>query len=88
MALVRALHGWRPWPNLSSMGAGHGGSPERKGGSRGEQGGGHHGGLHDEGPVPWGLLRSPCSACCCAVCEEEEEEREKKKEKEGKEKNV
>jgi hypothetical protein len=72
------LHGSRPWRLTEEEG--------REQGRAG--GGGHHGGLHDEGPVPWGLLRSPCSACCCAVCEEEEEEREKKKEKEGKEKNV
>jgi hypothetical protein len=48
-ALIRALHGRQPWPDLSSMGGGHGSSPERKGGSGGEGQGarllGHRGGV-------------------------------------------
>jgi hypothetical protein len=34
MALVRALHGRRPRLDLSSMGGGHGGLPEKEGGGR------------------------------------------------------
>jgi hypothetical protein len=79
-ALVRALHGRRPWPDLSSWKAAMG--PHWRGregeGEREEAGGiagallehylGHHG----------GLLLSVRSLLCAKREEEEEEEREKK----------
>jgi hypothetical protein len=83
MALVRALHGKRPWPNLSSMGGDHGGSSERKGG-RGAWGrllGGARGegGLLGEG-VPWGYRRSSVlHSLFYSVPEEEREGKEEGK---------
>jgi hypothetical protein len=98
--LVRALHGRRPWPNLSSMKHGHGGSPERKGRAREERGRGHDCWLGGRGlGVPWGGAPTLVHGCCALravrdLCmgkkgkrgERKRKGRKREKEKERKEK--
>jgi hypothetical protein len=93
-ALVRALHGRRPWPDLSSMGGVHGGLPERKGGGRGRGGvrgvagalrGHGEGLLLEEGSAQLYYSESLCSHENCPVSRRRERKLKKKgKEKKGK----
>jgi hypothetical protein len=87
----------RSWPNLSSMGGGHGGSPETKG--RGREGGRLRGGGREGGASCGGCYWSTVWAARCGLLvrknswgrkeregglKKREREKNKRKEKNGK----